>query len=155
MKLRLTLVALIGFSLGLAAMFYVSTRTHLLRHVQAGTSFRAVDPSTLTWKPNSRQDLVKYFMKPLSHDHHTGGITMLVRYPAGQINPAHAHPVGHGMYVLQGTLVTNRGTFGPGTYEWFPPDEVVWHGAGPGEDVVVIFMTHDGMSIDYVKPDAH
>jgi len=57
--------------------------------------------------------------------------------------------------VLQGTLVTNRGKFGPGTYVWFAPDQVVSHGAGPDEDVVVIFMKHDGMTIDYVEPASH
>lgn len=155
MKLRSIAVALIGFVLGLAAMWYVSTQTHWLRFLQKRTGFRAVNPSDLTWKLNSHQDLVTYFMKPLSHDDHTGEVTMLVRYPAGQINPAHMHPVGHGMYVLQGTLVTNRGTFGPGTYEWFPPDEVVSHGAGPDEDLVVLFMTHDGMTINYAQPAGH
>ena len=116
MKLRSTAVALISFSLGVAAMWFVSTQTHWLRFLQKRTEFHAVNSSDLTWKPNSHQDVVTYFMNFLGSDDHTGEIAMLVRYPAGQINPAHKYPVGHGMYVLQGKLVTNRGTFGPGTY---------------------------------------
>jgi len=152
MAVALISSALISFGLGLAAMWFVSTQTHWLRFLQKRTEFRAVNPSDLTWMPNGRQDRVTYFMKLLSSDAHTGETTMLLRYPAGQVNPAHTHPVGHGMYVLQGRLATNRGTFGPGTYVWFPPDQVVSHGAGPDEDVVVIFTTHAGMTIDYLQP---
>jgi quercetin dioxygenase-like cupin family protein len=153
--LRSSALALSGFGLGLAVMWFAATHTHWLRFVQKRSEFHSVNPSDLAWRANGNRDRVTYYMKPLDHDDHTGEVTMLVRYPAGQINPPHTHPVGHGMYVLQGKLVTNRGTFGPGTYEWFPPDEVVWHGAGPDEDVVVIFMTHDGMSIDYMHPADH
>jgi quercetin dioxygenase-like cupin family protein len=155
MKLRLPAVAVVSFGLGLAAMWGAATQTHWLRFVQKRTEFRAVDASTMTWNPNQgHRDLVTYFMKPLFSDDHTGEITMLVRYPAGQVNPLHTHPVGHGMYVLQGKLVTNRGTFGPGTYVWSPPDVVTSHGAGPDEDVVVIFTTHEGMTTDYVQAAA-
>jgi quercetin dioxygenase-like cupin family protein len=155
MKLRSTALAVISFGLGLAAMWFMATQTHWLRFLQKRTEFRAVNPAELTWKANSDQALVTYFMKPLASDEQTGGIAMLVRYPAGQINPAHTHPVGHGMYVLQGHLVTNHGTFAPGTYVWFPPDEVESHGAGPDEDAVVLFTTHAGMTIDYVHPPGH
>jgi quercetin dioxygenase-like cupin family protein len=157
MKKPLILIsgALACFGLGLATMWYLSTHTHLLRFVEKRTEFRAVNPADLTWKPNQPQDRVTYFMKFLSRDTYTHEIAMLVRYPAGQMNPAHTHPVGHSIYVLQGKLVTNRGAFGPGTYLWFPPDEVVSHGAGPDEDAVVIFTTHDGMTIDYVQPAGH
>lgn len=155
MKLRSTAVAVISFGFGVAAMWFVSTQTHWLRFVQKRTEFRAVNQSDLTWNPNQgHQDLVSYFMKPFFADDHTGEITMLVRYPAGQVNPLHTHPVGHGMYVLEGRLVTNHGTFGPGTYVWSPPDQVVSHGAGPDGDVVVLFTTHEGMTTDYVQPAA-
>ena len=49
----------------------------------------------------------------------------LVRYPAGVINPLHTHPCGHGMYVLEGQLVTHKGTFGPGYFVWFPEGETM------------------------------
>jgi hypothetical protein len=56
---------------------------------------------------------------------------------------------------LQGKLVTNKGTFGPGTFVWFPPNEVVSHGASPDEDVVVLFLRHEDMDTHYVGGSAH
>lgn len=150
MKARPFLIATVSFGLGLASMWYVATQTHWLRWVQGRSDFRAVDSSTIPWKANSDQAVVQYFMRFLHGDEHTGEVEMLVRYPAGQINPLHTHPVGHGMYVLQGRLVTNRGTFGPGSYVWCPPDEPVSHGAGPDEEVVVLFTTHFGMTTRYL-----
>src|SRR5947208_11685541 len=69
-------------------------------------------------------------------------LVRLVRYPAGVINPEHTHPCGHGMYVLEGTLVTHNGAFGPGCFVWFPEGEVMEHGASADGDVVVVFVTN-------------
>ena len=57
------------------------------------------------------------------------------------------------MFVLQGELMTHRGTFGPGTFVWFPPHEEMWHGAGHGGDVVVLFSTGLHMTTRYSKPN--
>ena len=54
------------------------------------------------------------------------------------------------MYVLRGELVTHRGNFGPDTFVWFPPEEVIWHGAGTAEDLVVLFSAEAGMDTRYV-----
>ena len=59
-------------------------------------------------------------------------------FSAGVINPRHTHPCGHGMYVLEGKLVTHAGTFGPGTFVWFPEGEVMEHGASTEGDVTVL-----------------
>lgn len=151
-RLPVVSAALIGFALGMAALSAVSTHIDWLRLFRKHDEFRVVSTAQAAWVQNHGHE-VTYFMKPLFRDESTGEISMLVRYPAGQINPPHRHPVAHGMYVLQGKLVTHRGTFGPGTFVWFPADEVVSHGAGPDEDVLVMFMTHDGMRIDYVHPE--
>jgi quercetin dioxygenase-like cupin family protein len=84
----------------------------------------------------------------------TGEVAMLVRYPAGQKQPPHTHSYGHGIYVLQGKLVTHRGTYGPGTFVWFPPNEVIEHGASPDEDLVILFLRHEDMDIHYVQAAA-
>ena len=70
--------------------------------------------------------------------------------PAGLVNPAHTHPCGHGLYVLEGELVTHKGTFGPGVFVWFPEGEVMEHGASPEGDVTVLFITNKSFRIDYV-----
>ena len=60
------------------------------------------------------------FRKNLYTDPDTGMEVRLVRYPAGVINVSHTHPCAHGMYVLEGTLVTHAGRFGSGCFVWFP-----------------------------------
>ena len=48
--------------------------------------------------------------------------------------------------VLQGTLATHDGKFGPGHFVWFPEGQVMEHGATPEGDVVVLRLS--------VAPDA-
>jgi quercetin dioxygenase-like cupin family protein len=113
--------------------------------------FTAIHADAIEWRENQlHRDRTTFFMKPLPHEDERGHVLMLVRYPAGQLNPSHVHSVGHGMYVLRGELVTHRGTFGPDTFVWFPANEVMWHGAGPAEDLVVLFSTGSGLDTRYV-----
>lgn len=74
----------------------------------------------------------------------------MVRYPAGVINPRHMHPCAHAIYVLEGSLVTHRGTYGSGSFVWFPEGEVMEHGATAREDVVVLLVSNKPFSIQYV-----
>ena len=90
------------------------------------------------------------FRKELYTDPETGMLVRLVRYPAGVINPGHTHPCVHGMYVLEGSLVTHNGTFGPGTFVWFPEGVVMEHGASAEGDVTVLFITNKPFRIDYI-----
>ena len=71
----------------------------------------------------------------------------LLRYPAGLINPHHTHPCGHGMYVLEGKLVTHRGVFGPGTFVWFPEGDAMQHGASAEGDMTALFITNKPFSV--------
>ena len=111
----------------------------------------AIDTRTMPWEERFNERIGRaLFRKNLYTDPETGGEIRLVRYPAGVINPSHTHPCGHGMFVLEGTLVTHRGRFGPGTFVWFPEGEVMEHGASPDGDVVVVFITNKAFRIDYV-----
>ena len=113
--------------------------------------FFAVDATKLTWEERFSDAIGRaIYRKELFSDPDTGMLVRLVRYPAGVINPAHTHPCGHGMYVLEGTLVTHKGTFGPGCFVWFPEGEVMEHGASADGDVVVVFVTNKPFRIDYV-----
>jgi quercetin dioxygenase-like cupin family protein len=113
--------------------------------------FFAVDTAAVPWDENFNEKIGRaLFRKELLHDPATGVTVRLVRYPAGVINPGHTHPCGHGMYVLQGKLVTHKGTFPPGSFVWFPEGEVMEHGASPEGDVVVVFITNKSFRIDYV-----
>ncbi len=113
--------------------------------------FTAIDATGLAWEERPIAHVGKsVFRKELFSDPDTGMLVRLVRYPAGVINPAHTHPCGHGMYVLEGTLVTHRGTFGPGSFVWFPEGEVMEHGASADGDLTVVFITNKPFRIDYV-----
>jgi quercetin dioxygenase-like cupin family protein len=112
--------------------------------------FTAIDAGELPWEERRSEHVAGTILrKELFSDPETGMLVRLVRYPAGVINPAHTHPCGHGMYVLEGTLVTHRGEFGPGTFVWFPEGEVMTHGASASGDVTVVFITNKPFEIHY------
>src|SRR2546428_6592052 len=111
-----------------------------------------VDANAMPWEERFNERIGRpLFRKELFTDLETGALVRLVRYPAGVINPSHTHPCGHGMYVLEGKLVTHAGTFGPGSFVWFPEGEVMEHGASADGDVVVVFITNKPFRIDYVN----
>jgi hypothetical protein len=43
------------------------------------------------------------------------------------VNPRHTHPCAHGMFVLEGTLVTHSGSY-VSTFVWFPEGTAMEHG---------------------------
>ncbi len=113
--------------------------------------FEAINPGELPWEARWNEALQKtLFRKNLITDADTGMEIRIVKYPAGVINKMHTHPCAHGMYVLEGTLVTNRGQYGPGHFVWFPEGEVMEHGATNEEDVVVLFITNKPFEIHYL-----
>jgi quercetin dioxygenase-like cupin family protein len=114
--------------------------------------FYAIDTAAQPWQERFNERIGRaLFRKDLYTDPATGAEVRLVRYPAGVVNPRHTHPCGHGMYVLEGTLVTHKGTFGPGTFVWFPEGEVMEHGATADGDVTVLFVTNKRFRMDYVE----
>ena len=116
------------------------------------SQFLAIDATELPWEERYSDAVGKaIFRKELFSDPDTGMLVRLVRYPAGVINPTHTHPCGHGMYILEGSLVTHNGMFGPGCFVWFPEGEVMEHGASADGDVVVVFITNKPFRIDYVQ----
>jgi quercetin dioxygenase-like cupin family protein len=110
----------------------------------------AMDTAAIPWEERFNERIGHaLYRKELYTDPETGVLIRLVRYPAGVINPSHTHPCGHGMYVLEGNLVTHNGTFGPGSFVWFPEGEIMEHGASPEGDVTVLFVTNKPFRIDY------
>lgn len=111
----------------------------------------AVDATQLPWQERFNEKLGRnLYRKDLYTDPETGMEVRLVRYPAGVINPEHTHPCAHGMYVLEGTLVTHQGSFSPGSFVWFPEGETMEHGASAAGDVTVLFVTNKPFRIDYL-----
>jgi quercetin dioxygenase-like cupin family protein len=115
------------------------------------SAFFGIDANLVPWEERFNDKIGRsLYRKELFNDPETGMLVRLVRYPAGVINPSHTHPCGHGMYVLEGTLVTHKGTFRPGSFVWFPEGEVMEHGASSAGDVTVVFITNKSFRIDYV-----
>ena len=111
----------------------------------------AIDTNSLPWEERYNEHLGRtLYRKNLIEDPGTGMEIRLVRYPAGVVNTRHTHPCAHGMYVLQGTLVTHEGRYGPGAFVWFPEGMVMEHGATAEEDVTVLFITNKRFEIHYV-----
>ena len=103
------------------------------------------------WEPVFNERLGRtMFRKELFSDPDTGMMVRLVRYPSGFVTPSHTHPCGHGMYILEGTLVTQKGSFGPGQFVWFPEGEIMEHGASTEGDVIAVFITNKPFRLDYV-----
>jgi len=114
------------------------------------SNFIALDIAALPWEERFNEHLGKMlYRKNLVTDPDTGMEVRIVKYPAGVINTTHTHPCAHGMYVIEGTLVTNRGSFGRGHFVWFGEGEVMEHGATAEQDVVVLFITNKPFKIHY------
>jgi quercetin dioxygenase-like cupin family protein len=112
----------------------------------------AVDAGALPWEARFNEHLQRtLYRKNLYTDPDTGMEVRLVRYPAGVINTRHTHPCAHGMYVLEGTLVTHAGRYGPGSFVWFPEGSVMEHGASPEADTTVLFITNKPFEIHYIR----
>ena len=116
-------------------------------------SLIAVDANSLPWEERFNERIGRnLYRKNLFTDPETGMEIRLVKYPAGIVNPLHTHPCAHGMYVLEGTLVTHTGRFPPGSFVWFPEGPAMEHGATAEADVVVLFLTNKPFEIHYREP---
>lgn len=87
---------------------------------------------------------------PLLNDPETGTMAVKMVYRAGFTNTWHTHPCGHGMYVLEGTLKTHQGNYGPGSFVWFPEGGTMEHGATEDGDCTFLFVTNKPFDIRHV-----
>lgn len=91
---------------------------------------------------------------PLIDDPETGMMMVKMVYRAGFVNPWHTHPCGHGIYVLSGSLKTHQGTYGPGSFVWFPEGGSMEHGATDDGDCTFLFVTNKPFDIHHLHPTA-
>jgi quercetin dioxygenase-like cupin family protein len=92
-------------------------------------------------------------LKAFISDPDTGTSVQMIKYEAGFTNPWHRHNCPHGIYVLEGTLKTHAGTFGPGNFIWFPEGMLMEHGATEDGDVTTLFITNKPFDIRYAFED--
>jgi len=89
------------------------------------------------------------FNKHLIVDEDTGMLIKKLIYPKGFITRWHTHPCAHGIYVLKGKLKTDKGVYGPGSFVWFPENQLAEHGSTDGEDVEMLFITNKTFAIRF------
>lgn len=147
--MRLTALFALAGSIGLAALPALAADkaalpTNLISITSKNTAQMPWEEMTLP------QINAKIFSKTLEHDPKTGMNVWMVRYPAGHTTSWHTHPCAHGIYVLDGTLKTNQGEFGPGTWVWFPEGGWMEHGATAKTDVTFLFITNKEFAIDFL-----
>jgi len=133
-------------SLGSAAAAFGQSqpRTAVLKSV-------VKDTEKIPWEQIVEEKVHHTFsLKNLVRDPDTGMEISIVRYPAGFVLPLHTHPCAHGMFVLNGILVTNEGRYGPSSFVWFPEGLRMEHGASAEQDVTVLFVTNKVFGIQYV-----
>ena len=110
----------------------------------------SIDTNRQPWE---RRDLAEigasFFVKPLIVDSETGMRVTKICYKAGFTNTSHWHNCAHGMYVLDGVLVTSAGSFGPGNFVWFPEGVKMFHGAQSDNDVTFLFFTNKLFDIHF------
>ena len=92
-------------------------------------------------------------LKAFVSDPDTGMSVQMIRYAAGFTNPWHRHNCAHGIYVLEGTLKTHAGTFGSGSFVWFPEGMLMEHGATEDGDMTALFITNKPFDIRYAFED--
>ena len=81
----------------------------------------SIDTNKQPWERRELAEIGASFLaKLLVEDPETGMRVAKVCYKAGFTNTSHWHNCAHGMYVLDGVLVTSAGSFGPGNFVWFP-----------------------------------
>ena len=113
-----------------------------------------IDTSTQEWVGFPIPQLgVELPAMPLIDDPGTGMQVLKMIYRAGFTNPWHTHPCAHGIYILDGSLTTHGGTFGPGSFVWFPEGGIMQHGASAAGDCTFLFITNKPFDIHYVDKD--
>ena len=110
----------------------------------------SIDTNTQPWERRELAEIdASFLIKPLVADSETGMRVLKVRYQAGFTNISHWHNCAHGMYVLDGVLVTSAGSFGPGSFVWFPEGTTMFHGAQSDNDVTFLFITNKQFDIHF------
>jgi len=79
----------------------------------------------------------------LSRDDATGVATSIVRYSPGASYPAHSHPGGEEILVLEGTFADEHGRYPAGTYLRNPPGST-HHPYSPDGRVLFVKLGHLG-----------
>jgi quercetin dioxygenase-like cupin family protein len=94
------------------------------------------DTDAAEWRPAKFGTGVS--VKLLRCDEVTGGSTVLLRFAAGSWFPAHRHPAGEEVYVVDGEVRIGPTTFRQGDYIYTEPDGVHAVSSAAGGTILVM-----------------
>lgn len=89
-------------------------------------------------------------VKILYQDLETQHTDMLVKFPAGYVEPQHTHDASHSIMVLEGVQIANGEPMHPGDYVWASGPEP--HGPFEYPEGCVVFVSFRGPSIKHIYP---
>lgn len=117
----------------------------------SGSQMISTDVNAMQYKEcpcdhNGMSDFGKYFF----NDTDTGVSVKLNTYPKGWMTNWHTHNCSHGIFMLDGILKTSTGTFGPGSFIWWPEGIVAEHGATEFTDATFLFITNKKFDLTWV-----
>jgi anti-sigma factor ChrR (cupin superfamily) len=92
----------------------------------------------LPWEPSPAPGVERRY---LVRDEAFGLVTSIVRYAPGASFPAHAHPGGEEILVLEGTFADEHGVYPAGTYLRNPPGSR-HHPYSPDGCVIFVKLGH-------------
>lgn len=89
-------------------------------------------------------------VKILYQDLETEHTDMLVKFPAGYVEPVHTHEASHSIMVLEGLQIANGEPMRPGDYIWASgPEE---HGPFEYPEGCIVFVSFRGPSTKHIYP---
>jgi anti-sigma factor ChrR (cupin superfamily) len=116
------------------------TSEQLMRLRADVNEFVSVQTKDLPWEPSPAQGVERRY---LVRDEALGSATSLVRYAPGASFPAHTHPGGEEIFVLEGTFADEHGQYPAGTYLRNPPGSR-HHPYSPDGCVIFVKLGHLG-----------
>lgn len=87
-------------------------------------------------------------MRLLYEDPASGAEHYLIRYPAGLGALLHRHTAAQTIVVIEGRLVVNDQTIGPGAYVHFPAGEPMFHAPAGSEGCVFVTIFHGPADVE-------
>lgn len=108
----------------------------------------AIRPEELDWRPMSPGIATAR----LHRDPERGLKMMLLRFEPGGRAPRHLHPEGEQYYVLEGEVVDETGTYGPGAFVHHPPGSVHAPSSPAGALVLVTWFGRLSAYDDEARP---
>jgi len=89
-------------------------------------------------------------VKVLYQDHETQHTDMLVKFPAGYVEPEHTHDASHSIMVLEGLQIANGEPMRAGDHVWASGPEP--HGPFEYPEGCIVFVSFRGPSIKHIYP---